>query len=516
MKNKIVRPVTGFAGVLAFLMLCGAVHSRPVIPGKSAPRTLIVFFDGLRPDYITPEAMPHLYRFTRTAFACENHHSVFPTVTRVNSASYATGSYPASHGILGNSVYFPDVNPSGSLNTSYKDLQTVAKTIKGPLLTASSLGEILQAAGEKMYVFSSGTTGQAFLQNHTVNGAVINPELILPASIQEHVVGQAGPPPSSAAPKSEKHRWITDAFLKMGTASDAPLVSAVWYSDPDGAAHSFGIGSVQAREAISAVDAQFGRIMERLESLPPADRFNIIISTDHGFVTHTGKVGLTDFLVSSGFKKDKGSDDIVVADGAIYVRDKNPETIRKIVASLHRQEWVGAVFTGAAPQNRDLGRVDGTLSFDLIRWNHPERAADILVAVNWHDGKNANGYAGTDFALGVAGHGGSSPYEISIRLFAKGPSFKSAGTSRLPTSNIDIVPTVLAAYGLPVPPGMNGRVLTEILRGPAAGSPGKETKKKTVTRAVYSWGTYELYLEKSVLGNHEYVNFTKVERTLKK
>ncbi len=73
-------------------------------------RTLIVFFDGLRPDYITPEAMPNLYAFKKRSAYGKAHHSVYPTVTRVNSASYSTGSYPVTHGLMGNSVFFPEVS----------------------------------------------------------------------------------------------------------------------------------------------------------------------------------------------------------------------------------------------------------------------------------------------------------------------------------------------------------------------------------------------------------------------
>src|SRR5687767_4482240 len=85
-------------------------------------KTLIVFFDGLRPDYITSEQMPNLFAFRQKASVGKHHHSVFPTVTRVNSASYATGSYPGTHGILGNAVYFPEVNKTKSIGTSHKDL----------------------------------------------------------------------------------------------------------------------------------------------------------------------------------------------------------------------------------------------------------------------------------------------------------------------------------------------------------------------------------------------------------
>jgi predicted AlkP superfamily pyrophosphatase or phosphodiesterase len=479
---------------------------------KSKNRTLIVFFDGLRPDYITQEQMPNLFAFSQKASFGKHHHSVFPTVTRVNSASYATGSYPGTHGILGNSVYFPEVNKNKSVGTSYNDLTKVTNAISGPLLNAVSLGEVLDAAGERMMVFSSGTTGQAFLQNYKVGkGAIYNPDLILPETIKSQVIAELGGVPADGSADSARHKWITDALLKYGLAENGPLVSAIWFSDPDGAAHEHGIGSDEAVSAIRFVDGQFGRILEAIKSKGLTDQYNIVFSTDHGFVTHIGAQNLTEFLIQEGLKKDKESDDVVIAEGAIYVKDHNKTEIEKIVAALHEEEWIGAIFTKSKTKGDVKGWVEGTLSFDAVHYDHPTRAGDILVAVNWNDVKNKKGYAGTDYAGGVAGHGGSSPYEINIALFASGPDFKQTFTSELPTSNVDIAPTILQLYGMPIPATMDGRVITEFFKKPLP-SIGKLKKEIINTEIKYDWGTYKLSGEMSVLGKYRYFNYSTTER----
>ena len=150
-------------------------------------------------------------------------------------------------------------------------------------------------------------------------------------------------------------------------------------------------------------------------------------------------------------------------EGAIYVKDHNAAIIQKIVSALQAEEWVGGIFTLAKKPGDTKGRVAGTLSFEAIHWNHTERAADILVDENWDDRKNDKGYAGTSFSRGVAGHGGLSPYEVHIALLTAGPSFKKNFSSELPTSNVDIVPTILAIHNLAVPKSMDGRVLHELL-----------------------------------------------------
>ncbi|MFX8852472.1 alkaline phosphatase family protein, partial [Acinetobacter baumannii] len=80
-------------------------------PAKRAVLRLVVVLDGLRPDSITAEDTPTLYRLRTEGVWFENSHAVFPTVTRVNAASLGTGTYPARHGIMGNSIYVPAVDP---------------------------------------------------------------------------------------------------------------------------------------------------------------------------------------------------------------------------------------------------------------------------------------------------------------------------------------------------------------------------------------------------------------------
>ncbi len=476
-------------------------------------RTLIVFFDGLRPDYITSENMPNLYAFKNAGSYGKQHHSVFPTVTRVNSSSYSTGSYPAKNGLMGNTVYFPEVNKTQGINTGEADnLLKINEATHGKLLTVISLGEILQAAGKRMMVFSSGSSGQALLQNHTVSGgAVINTSMILPGSFEKIVNNEMGPIPGKAKPNTAQHKWVTDALLKYGFAANGPLVSAIWFSDPDGTAHSDGIGSPTAMQAIRSVDEEFGRIISTLKNKSLINKFNIIVSTDHGFVTHKGKQGLTAFLINEGLKKDSTSEDVIVAEGAIYVKDHNAGVIKKIVATLQQQEWIGAIFTRASTAGNMRGSVEGTLSFESIHWNHPERAADILVDENWDDSKNTAGYAGTSYSKGVAGHGGLSPYEVHIPLITSGPAFRKSYEGNLPTSNVDIAPTVLHLHNISSPATMDGRVMSELLATSNAATT-VVNPEMIEAEVKHNWGTYKLQLERSTIGKHSYVNYARVIR----
>jgi arylsulfatase A-like enzyme len=126
--------------------------------------------------------------------------------------------------------------------------------------------------------------------------------------------------------------------------------------------------------------------------------------------------------------------------------------------------------------------VEGTLSYELIHWDHI-RSADILVDVNWNDNKNTVGYAGSSFSKGVAGHGCLSPDEVYIPLIVSGPDFKKSFELNTPTSNIDIVPAILYLYHIAVPATMDGRVLYELFSGKPQQKALTE-KKETITTSV--------------------------------
>ncbi|CAM4088454.1 alkaline phosphatase family protein [Zobellia roscoffensis] len=503
------------SGILAIILLTSTAVAQDSKKEQKI-KTLVVFFDGLRPDYITPELMPNVYSFSQSGSYGKRHHSVFPTVTRVNATSFSTGSYPTTHGLMGNSVYFPEVYGKRGINTGdYQELEKINKTTNGGLLTTTTLGEIIQKAGARMMIFSSGSTGQALMQNHTVaGGAIINPELILPISLKEEIIKEIGPIPEKKKPNKAQHQWITNAFMKYGLDSNGPLVSSIWYSDPDGTAHRNGIGDSTVTEAIKFVDAEFGRILNEMKRRNLKQYFNIIISADHGFVTHIGNTTISDFLINEGLKKDKDSDDVVIVGRAIYVKNHNAITIQKIVTALQNQDWIGAIFSKAKKTGELTGSIQGTLSFESIHWNHKERTADIMVDVNWNDNINENGYAGKGYSKGLAGHGGLSPYEVNIALLVEGPSFKKNIESVLPTSNVDIAPTILAIHGLPIPETMDGRVIEELLTGEKTKNKDRRPKKESIKTTVeLEHGSYTLILNRTVLGEYFYVDSAQVERT---
>ena len=101
--------------IVAVLIALGA--GARAQPDRTSHTHLVIVVDGLRPDSVTPEVMPRLFRLGQRGVLFRSHHSVFPTVTRVNGSSFVTGAYAESHGLMGNVLYSPKVDPAKGLDT---------------------------------------------------------------------------------------------------------------------------------------------------------------------------------------------------------------------------------------------------------------------------------------------------------------------------------------------------------------------------------------------------------------
>src|SRR3979409_40408 len=103
-----IGPLT-FWSAFSFLVLGlgGGPGASQQDAGSAARRVIIFVWDGLRADDVTPENMPNYFALARSGVVFADHHAVYPTFTMMNSASIATGTYPAVHGFYGNVVYAP-------------------------------------------------------------------------------------------------------------------------------------------------------------------------------------------------------------------------------------------------------------------------------------------------------------------------------------------------------------------------------------------------------------------------
>src|SRR5690606_2902522 len=214
---------------------------------------------------------------------------------------------------------------------------------EGNLLTATTLAEVLQAHDRRMLVVSSGSSGSALLNNHTIaGGAVLHRAVVRPEELRSEM------PPidadaAAAGPRPAFDAHAVDTFLKVGIPRVDPSVTVLWLGALDATAHANGVGEPVTLEVLRGVDAEIGRLQEGLAALGLLDQYNIWVTSDHGFSTHTGAPAVDAALAPLVESGEASEPNVVAGGGAIYVRDNAPDIVPRIVEALQRTAGVGAI-----------------------------------------------------------------------------------------------------------------------------------------------------------------------------
>ena len=450
---------------------------------------------------MTEDVMPNLSAFRDAGFSGVAHHAVYPTVTRVNSSSLSTGSYPQTHGLTGNSMFVKEAAPRVLSTGDKADLDILEAAMKGQLLTAPTLGEILADQGKKVFAASSGSSGSGYLMNHRLGlGGLVHYEYILPDTLKPAVERLLGPAPiEDQEPNIPRVQYAINALLEVGIDYLNADAFLLWITEPDGTAHANGIGAPETIEALKAVDEEIGRMLDELALRGLLESMTIFFTSDHGFSTNIGQQSLNDLLFQHGLKASPVSNDVLLAGGAIHIQEDRENRMPQIIRLLQDTPWVGPVFTKSGEQ--------GTLPFSSIFWDH-DRSADILASYNWTDEENEHGYNGATLNPGTAGHGSTSPFDIRTFFAIKGPGIKTSTVSTVPSSNVDLAPTVLHILGFPQSNTMDGRILTEALLS----TPPPDSTEVTHEVLTAQTNRYTVMLDRSIVDGYAYVDGTRVRR----
>jgi predicted AlkP superfamily pyrophosphatase or phosphodiesterase len=496
-------------------------------PSSAArPKLTVVFvIDGLRPDSITSDVMPNLARLKSEGAFYLNSHSVFPTVTRVNAAVISTGMQPNKTGIVANSLFVREVNPREPFTTSnYRNLLKLAESNGGRLLPPQTLAEAVEKAGLRFVAASSGSTGNAILLNATApNGTGVlinggfdpNKKVAFPESVNQEILRKFGAVESDKGFASVE--WTEKVVREHVLTELKPDVLIDWMTEPDTTQHRHGVSSPEALSMLKQVDDQFGLFLEKLRSLDLYDQTNILVLSDHGFSRNASGVAITESLIKNNLKAAADSDDVVlVSEGStnlLYVRNKDRKQVEKIVRYLQAQPWTGAIFTPAAKGSSDQGWLPGTFSLELIHEaSEGVRAPDILFTLDWSSEKNRFGVAGSDTAMASntgpiagdsSGHGSMNPFVVTNTMILWGPGFRASTVIDVPSSNVDVMPTILASLSIPSSNKFDGRVLSEAFRdGPEPRKVERETRLVKVSAGT----SYQAVLQYSTVGAHRYID----------
>src|SRR6266403_1324277 len=521
-------------------------------PGAEEPNesrhVVIVVWDGMRPDCVSEQNTPALWKLAREGVTFRNHHAVYPSATMVNGTAMVTGVYPGRNGITANHVYRPDIDPHHAVDVELLPVVNKGEDLSGgKYISVPTIAELVQRAGGGSVIAAAKTVGLLLDRKAGANSGdgtgseddsgtgrakrslTLFAGKSLPADVLSSISEKLGPFPSAHL---QRDSWTTKALTEVLWKDGVPAVSILWLGEPDLTQHESAPGAPAALAAIKSADENLAAVLSALDQRDARGRTDVFIVSDHGFSTIKRSVDLRRILNDAGFTakieelriaKDgnqsaggirdktefndqpKPGDIMLAANGGsvlFYVVGHDKKLIRRLVEFLQQSDCAGVIFT-KEPMEGTFG-----LTQALIQRGD---APDVVMAFRWTDLQNQFGVTGeidADWqrAAGKGTHATLSRFDMHNTLIAAGPDFKRGQTDDLPTGNVDLVPTILQILGIKVPHQMDGRILSEAVAAPTSLLPAPKPEAKSIeARKDFPSGTWRQTLKISRVGSTIYL-----------
>jgi predicted AlkP superfamily pyrophosphatase or phosphodiesterase len=352
--HPILSAVIVVSALLAHASASAAKAPSPSAKGTShRQRVIIMVWDGLRPDAISPVDTPNLFALRQQGVGFADNHATYPTFTMMNGASFATGSFPKSTGFYGNYFWTPpqagatQTIPVGRSavngNQNYQDpvftedyavLATLDDYYGRQLLMVKSLFKTAQDAGLK--TLALGKSGSAYIQDIGRGGYFVDENTVLPKSLaielqsagfalprntsfayakDDVVLGASNGDPTAragalnfmlpdgtaahdatdttqGAPEDAANKYMLGLFTQYILPKKLPDLSVIWFRTPDNSEHAYGPGSSNYRKALASQDARLGELQAALKREGLDRTTNILVVSDHGHSTVSGSTRL--------------------------------------------------------------------------------------------------------------------------------------------------------------------------------------------------------------------------------
>jgi len=512
---------------LPLLFLVALLSAAPA-PGAAAPapdrHVVIVVWDGMRPDFVTPETTPNLWALARDGVFFARHHPVYPSSTEVNGVALATGAYPRRSGILGNNEYRPGINPGKPVGVEQPAVVRRGDAVSdGHYLAVATLAEFLRAHGLRTTV--AGAKQVALLADRgprtgdAAGAPVVFEGAAMPGPLEPRLAAALGafPPVGREADgrgnKLARDAWTTRALLEVLWRDGVPALTLLWLAEPDYSQHEDGPGSARALAAIRSSDTHLGEVLADLGRRGLRGRTDVFVVSDHGFSTIGRAVDVAQDLAAAGFAATRrvpgglqAGQVLVVSNGGtdfLYVGGHDAAVVRRLIACVQAQPWAGVVFAREP--------ADGTFTLAQAHLDGPG-APDVAVSLRWTADRSATGTPGiicsdsSERGPGQGNHASLSAFDMHNTLVAAGPDFRAGFRDSLPSANTDLAPTILWIFGFrDAAAQADGRILGEALAGAAAPPPRSPEPRRLTARCDLGAGrTWSQYLDVSAVGGVEY------------
>src|ERR1043165_5267550 len=485
--NSAVIPV-----VCILIFACRAASGSELnsVSHGQAEHVFLVVWDGFRPDFITPQYTPTLYKLAADGVFFKRHHPVYISSTEVNGTALATGMYPNHSGIIANRDYRPEMGWQDSLGTeSVEAIRRGDLLSSGHFIAVPTLAEILHEAGYRTIV--AGTKPVALLHDRSnqrsapgdvdsvmfYNGHTI-PRTVLAGIVEANDKKDF---PTNTTPNTARDAWTTKGLTEVLWKNGLPKYTVLWLSDPDASQHATSPGSETSLGGIESSDNNLASVLKTLEERNLRDKTDVMVVSDHGFSTIQRVADVAEILKKAKFTAGKKLNDAVRGDVVVvglggsvmlYVIGHEEAVTRRLVRFLQGSDFAGVIFSRLP--------IEGTFPLEQVRLNTTNTSPDVVVSLRWSEEKNQYGAPGLIVSeggkKGEGTHASLSRFDMRNTLVASGPDFRRGYIDELPSGNADVVPTILWLLGVKPARAMDGRILVEALNGPHDLSQKPETK----------------------------------------
>jgi len=499
----------------AILFASWGVFCAPA-PGAEEPNksrhVVIVVWDGMRPDFVSEQNTPALWKLAREGVTFRNHHAVYPSATMVNGTAMVTGVYPGRNGITANHVYRPDIDPHHAVDVELSPVVNKGDDLSsGKYISVPTVAELVQRAGGGTVIAAAKTVGLLLDRKAGTNpgegtgseddsgtrrakrGLTLFAGKSLPADILSSISEKLGPFPSAHL---QQDIWTTKALTNVLWKDGLPALSVLWLGEPDLTQHESAPGAPSALAAIKSADENLAAVLAALDQGNARGTTDVFVVSDHGFSTIERSIDLRKILNDAGFTakteftdEPKPGDIMLAGNGGcvlFYVTGHDEKIIRRLVEFLQQSDFAGVIFTKHP--------MEGTFSLDQAKIAN-DRSPDVVMSFRWKDQKNQFGVSGmidADWqrAAGQGTHATLSPFDMHNTLIAAGPDFKHGEVDDLPSGNVDLASTILQILGIKTSEKMDGRILSEAMTG-RAGALRRPPKAFETARRPYQTQTIE-------------------------
>jgi arylsulfatase A-like enzyme len=482
---------------------------------RAKRHVVVVVWDGMRPDFVSEENTPALWRLAHEGVIFRNHHAVYPSATNVNGTALATGVYPGHSGVIANYEYRPEIDRKHPIAVEIPAVVEKGGHLSGgKYISFPTIAELVQKAGGRTAIATTKTVG-ILLDRHVdrvdpKNGVTLFVGKAFPPDALTHIVAALGPFPSAHL---QQDAWTTKALTEFLWKEGVPAFSVLWLGEPDLTQHESAPGSQSAMAAIKSADENLAAVLSALNRKGVRETTDVFVVSDHGFSTIKRSVDLRKILRDAGFSaqtefndEPKRGDIMLAGNGGsvlFYVEGHDPDVTRRLVEFLQQTDFAGVIFTREA--------LSGTFRLDQANIGSKD-APDTVMVFRWNEKKNQFGVQGmidADWqrAAGKGTHATLSRFDMHNTLIAAGPNFRRGEIVDLPSGNVDLAPTILRILGLTPPHQMNGRILYEAMVNVDPPTAGLKPETKTIrTIKIFPPGTWRETLKTSRVGSTIYLD----------